>query len=55
MREELYNLYLEIKDYLIEDSENYQYKIAEDTPEEIKEKFKKYKSMQDDLIINESK
>lgn len=55
MKEELYNLYLEIKDYLIKDLDNYQYKIADNAPKEIKEKFEKYKSMQDDLIIDESK
>ena len=55
MSEELYELYLEIEDYLIEDKENYEYVLREDAPEEIKEKYKKYKSMNDDTIIEDSK
>lgn len=55
MSEELYELYLEIKDYLVEDNEKYEYVLKKDAPEEIKEKYKKYKSMNDDTIIEDSK
>lgn len=54
MSKELYELYLEIKDYLVEDKENYEYVLREDAPKEIKEKYKKYKSMNDDMIIEDS-
>lgn len=54
MSEELYELYLEIKDYLVEDKEQYEYVLKEDVPIEIKEKYKKYKSMNDDIIIEDS-
>ena len=55
MSEELRKIYLEIKDYLVEDKENYEYVLSDDAPKEIVEKYKKYKSMNDDLNIEDSK
>jgi len=54
MSEELRKLYLEIKDYLIEDKKKFEYVLKDDAPKEIVEKFKKYKSLNDDLNIEDS-
>lgn len=54
MNVELQKLYLEIEPYLVEDKEKYQYVLKDDAPEKIKEKYKKYKTMQDDLVVEPS-
>lgn len=48
MNPEVRKIFYELKPYLIFDKEKNEYKIKEDVSKEIKDKFERWKSMEDD-------